>query len=200
MSVVGEDSLARERVEPLLRGRFGRPYLYFERCESTQRELAPDAPEGAVAVAEEQTEGRGRLGRRWHARTGSSVLVSVNLRPTVETARLPELSLIAGLAAADAVAAVTGIQPEVRFPNDLLIGGRKVAGILAEARDERVVVGIGINVNLAEGDLPTDVDTPATSLLLESGRRVDRARLLAELLVRLEARYDAWVSEASGAG
>ena len=200
MSVVGEDSLARERVEPLLRGRFGRPYLYFERCESTQRELAPDAPEGAVAAAEEQTEGRGRLGRRWHARTGSSVLVSVNLRPTVETARLPELSLIAGLAAADAVAAVTGIQPEVRFPNDLLIGGRKVAGILAEARDERVVVGIGINVNLAEGDLPTDVDTPATSLLLESGRRVDRARLLAELLVRLEARYDAWVSEASGAG
>jgi len=200
VSVVGEDSLARERVEPLLRGRFGRPYLYFERCESTQRELAPDAPEGAVAAAEEQTEGRGRLGRRWHARTGSSVLVSVNLRPTVETARLPELSLIAGLAAADAVAAVTGIQPEVRFPNDLLIGGRKVAGILAEARDERVVVGIGINVNLAEGDLPTDVDTPATSLLLESGRRVDRARLLAELLVRLEARYDAWVSEASGAG
>lgn len=200
MSVVGEDSLTRERVEPLLRGRFGRPYLYFERCESTQRELAPDAPEGAVAAAEEQTEGRGRLGRRWHARTGSSVLVSVNLRPTVETARLPELSLIAGLAAADAVAAVTGIQPEVRFPNDLLIGGRKVAGILAEARDERVVVGIGINVNLAEGDLPTDVDTPATSLLLESGRRVDRARLLAELLVRLEARYDAWVSEASGAG
>ena len=200
MSVVGEDSLTRERVEPLLRGRFGRPYLYFERCESTQRELAPDAPEGAVAAAEEQTEGRGRLGRRWHARTGSSVLVSVNLRPTVETARLPELSLIAGLAAADAVAAVTGIQPEVRFPNDLLIGGRKVAGILAEARDERVVVGIGINVNLAEGDLPTDVDTPATSLLLESGRRVNRARLLAELLVRLEARYDAWVSEASGAG
>jgi len=200
VSVVGEDSLTRERVEPLLRGRFGRPYLYFERCESTQRELAPDAPEGAVAAAEEQTEGRGRLGRRWHARTGSSVLVSVNLRPTVETARLPELSLIAGLAAADAVAAVTGIQPEVRFPNDLLIGGRKVAGILAEARDERVVVGIGINVNLAEGDLPTDVDTPATSLLLESGRRVNRARLLAELLVRLEARYDAWVSEASGAG
>jgi len=200
VSVVGEDSLARERVDPLLRGRFGRPYLYFERCESTQRELAPDAPEGAVAAAEEQTEGRGRLGRRWHARTGSSVLVSVNLRPTVETARLPELSLIAGLAAADAVAAVTGIQPEVRFPNDLLIGGRKVAGILAEARDERVVVGIGINVNLAQGDLPTDVDTPATSLLLESGRRVDRARLLAELLVRLEARYDAWVSEASGAG
>jgi len=200
VSLVGEDSLARELVEPLLRGRFGRPYLYFERCESTQRELGPDAPEGAVAVAEEQTGGRGRLGRRWLAPARSSVLVSVNLRPAVETARLPELSVVAGLAAADAVAAVTAIQPEVHFPNDLLIDGRKVAGILAEARDERVVLGIGINVNLDEGDLPTDVDTPATSLLVESGTLVDRAPLLAELLVRLEARYDAWVSEASGAG
>jgi BirA family transcriptional regulator, biotin operon repressor / biotin---[acetyl-CoA-carboxylase] ligase len=198
VSVVGEDSLAPALVEPLLRGRFGRPYLYFERCESTQRELSADAPEGAVAVAEEQTAGRGRLGRTWHAPARSSVLVSVNLRPPVETARLPELSVVAGLAAADAIAEQAGVQPEVRFPNDLLIGGRKVAGILAEARDERVVLGIGINTNIAEDDLPTDVDTPATSLLLEAGERVDRAGLLAALLERLEARYDAWVSEASG--
>lgn len=198
MSLVGEDSLAPALVEPLLRGRFGRPYLYFERCESTQRELSADAPEGAVAVAEEQTAGRGRLGRTWHAPARSSVLVSINLRPRVKTARLPELSVVAGLAAADAIAEATGIHPEVRFPNDLLIGGRKVAGILAEARDERVVLGIGINANIAEDDLPTEVDTPATSLLLEAGERVDRARLLVALLERLEARYDTWVSEASG--
>ena len=187
-------------MKPLLRGRFGRPYLYFERCESTQRELAPDAPEGAVAVAEEQTAGRGRLGRPWQAPARSSVLVSVNLRPSVETARLPGLTIVAGLAAADAIAEASGIRPEVRFPNDLLIEGRKVAGILAEARDDRVVLGIGINANIAETDLPEDVDTPATSLLVESGERIDRARLLAALLERLEARYDAWVSEASGAG
>jgi BirA family transcriptional regulator, biotin operon repressor / biotin---[acetyl-CoA-carboxylase] ligase len=187
-------------VEPLLRGRFGRPYLYFERCESTQRELAPDAPEGAVAVAEEQTAGRGRLGRPWHAPARSSVLLSVNLRPRVETARLPGLSIVAGLAAADAIAETTGIRPQVRFPNDLLIEGRKVAGILAEARDDRVVLGIGINANIAGADLPEDVETPATSLLAESGMRVDRPRLLAGLLERLESRYDAWVSEASGAG
>jgi BirA family transcriptional regulator, biotin operon repressor / biotin---[acetyl-CoA-carboxylase] ligase len=200
VSLVGEDSVAPELVEPLLRGRFGGTYLYFRRCESTQRELSADAPEGAVAVAEEQSAGRGRLGRTWHAPARSSVLVSVNLRPPVETARLPELSVVAGLAAADAIAEETGIHPEVRFPNDLLIGGRKVAGILAEARDERVVLGIGINANIAEDDLPADVDTPATSLLLEGGERVDRARLLAALLERLESRYDAWVSEASGEG
>jgi BirA family transcriptional regulator, biotin operon repressor / biotin---[acetyl-CoA-carboxylase] ligase len=192
--LVDEDSLSRERVEPLLRGRFGRPYLYFERCESTQRELAADAPEGAVAVAEEQTAGRGRLGRSWHAPARSSLLVSVNLRPSVAPRRLPELSLVAGAAVADAIAAETGIRPDVQFPNDVLIGGHKVAGILAEARDERVVLGIGINANVAAPELPVDVDKPATSLQLEAGARVDRARLLAAVLAHLERRYDAWVS------
>jgi BirA family biotin operon repressor/biotin-[acetyl-CoA-carboxylase] ligase len=195
---VPDDSLASADVEPLLRGRFGRPYLYFARCESTQRELGADAPEGAVAVAEEQTAGRGRLGRPWHAPPGTSVLVSINLRPAVEVPRLPELSVVAGLAASSAIAAETGLYPEVRFPNDLLLGGRKVAGILAEARDERVVLGIGINANLTEEELPLDVDTPATSLLVETGARIDRARLLATLLEQLEARYDAWVSANAG--
>jgi BirA family transcriptional regulator, biotin operon repressor / biotin---[acetyl-CoA-carboxylase] ligase len=197
---VPDDLLNPAAVEPLLRGRFGRPYLYFARCESTQRELAAAAPEGAIAVAEEQTAGRGRLGRPWHAPTGTSVLFSINLHPAVEVPRLPELSIVAGLASADAIEAETGVRPDMRFPNDLLIGGRKVAGILAEARDDRVVLGIGINVNLTEDELPLDVDTPATSLLVESGARIDRARLLATLLERLEARYDAWVSAAGPAG
>ena len=190
---MADDSLAPANVEPLLRGRFGRPYLYFERCESTQRELPPEAPEGAVAVAEEQTAGRGRLGRPWHAPPRTSVLVSINLRPEVEVPRLPELTVVAGLAAADAIAQETGVRPEVRFPNDLLIAGRKVAGILAEARDDRVVLGIGINANLREDELPNDVDTPATSLSIEAGAGVNRAQLLATLFEQLEARYDAWV-------
>jgi biotin-[acetyl-CoA-carboxylase] ligase BirA-like protein len=200
LTMVADDSLSPEIVEPLLRGRFGRPYLYFERCESTQRELAADAPEGAVAVAEEQTAGRGRLGRNWEALSRTGVLVSINLRPAIEVARLPELSIVAGLATADAIAAETGIRPEVRFPNDVLIAGRKVAGILAEARDERVVLGIGINANLAEAELPRAVDTPATSLLVESGVIVDRARLLAAVLDRLESRYDAWINASASAG
>jgi BirA family biotin operon repressor/biotin-[acetyl-CoA-carboxylase] ligase len=195
---VPDDPLSPADIVPLLRGRFGRPYRYFERCESTQRELAADAPEGAVAVAEEQTAGRGRLGRPWHAPPGTSILVSINLRPAVDVPRLPELSVVAGVATAEAIAQETGLQPEVRFPNDLLIGGRKAAGILAEARDDRVVLGIGINANLSEDELPTDVDTPATSLSIESGAPVDRAKLLATLLERLELRYDAWV-QSSGA-
>jgi BirA family transcriptional regulator, biotin operon repressor / biotin---[acetyl-CoA-carboxylase] ligase len=186
---VADDSLAPEIVGPLLHGRFGRPYLYFERCESTQHELSVDAPEGAVAVAEEQTAGRGRLGRPWFAPPRTSVLVSINLRPQINTARLPELSLVAGAAAAEAIAAETGLDPEVRFPNDLLIEGRKVAGILAEARDGRVVLGIGINANIPRDELP---EPAATSLLAEAGAPVDRARMLAALLERLEAHYDRW--------
>ena len=188
------DSLAPDAVEPLLRGRFGSGvYHYAELATSTQRMLADDDPEGAIAVAEEQSEGRGRLGRHWHAPAGTSVLVSVLLRPDIESARLPELSLVAGGAVAEAIAEVTGVEPAVKFPNDVLIGGRKVAGVLAESSEGRVVLGVGVNVNQRLEQLPADVQTEPTSLKLELGTPVDRAVLLAALLGRLERAYDAWV-------
>jgi BirA family biotin operon repressor/biotin-[acetyl-CoA-carboxylase] ligase len=165
-----------------------------EHCDSTQRLLADDAPEGAVAAADEQTAGRGRLGRDWVAPPRSSVLASVALRPDVPTPVLPELSLVAGRACARALAEVAAVVPEVKWPNDVLVGGRKVAGILAEAREGRVVLGIGINVLQTADDLPQRVQHPATSLLVETGRRVARAELLASLLDHLEREYDAWVS------
>lgn len=194
------DSLAPDAVKPLLRGRFGHIYLYQEVCPSTQRLLGEESEEGAVAVTEEQTEGRGRLGRSWHAAPRSSVLVSVLLFPTVEAAKLPELSLVAGGAVAEAIAEVTGIEPVIEFPNDVLVGGRKVAGILAESSDGRVVVGIGVNVNQAEEELPQDARTEPTSLHLELGQPVDRALLLAEILVQLERAYDSWLTGSAASG
>jgi BirA family transcriptional regulator, biotin operon repressor / biotin---[acetyl-CoA-carboxylase] ligase len=190
------DSLAPEAVLPRLRGRLGRPYEHVGSTPSTQLLLDADAAEGAVVAAEEQTAGRGRLGRRWFAPAGTSLLCSLQLRPASPTERLPELTGVAARACAEAIAGVTGLEPELKFPNDVLVGGRKVAGILAEARDGRVVLGIGINVNVAASELPEDVAHPATSLLAETGRELDRAELLAELLVRLEHRYDAWLSGA----
>ena len=190
------DSLSPEVVEPRLRGRFGRPYQYVASTPSTQLLLPPDAPEGALVTADEQTAGRGRLGRRWLAPPGTSLLCSLQLRPTVASERLPELTGVASRACADAIAGLTGLEPELKFPNDVLVGGRKVAGILAEAREERVVLGIGVNVNVAADELPQEVDRAATSLLVETGRELDRAELLAELLERLERRYDAWLSAA----
>jgi len=189
------DSLAPEFVVPRLRGRFGRPYLYVAVCPSTQRLFGPEHAEGAVAATEEQTEGRGRLGRRWLSPPRVSVLCSILLTPPVETQHLPELSLVAGEACAEAISAVTKLEPEIKLPNDVLLGGRKTAGILAEARDGRVVLGIGINVNLERAQLPAEVDRPPTSLLVETGRAVDRAELLVELLAVLERRYDDWVAQ-----
>jgi BirA family biotin operon repressor/biotin-[acetyl-CoA-carboxylase] ligase len=188
------DSHAPDAVQPLLRGRFGRVYHYADVCPSTQRLLAEDEGEGTIGVAEEQTEGRGRLGRAWHAPPRTSVLVSVLLYPGVESARLPELSLVAGGAVAEAIAEVTGIEPVIKFPNDVLIGGRKVAGILAESSEGRVVLGIGVNANQTEEQLPGDTQTVPTSLRIELGDPVDRAQLLAAILERLESAYDAWVT------
>lgn len=194
------DSLAPDAVQPLLTGGFGRVYHYEELCPSTQRLLQPDDPEGAVAVAEEQSEGRGRLGRSWHAPAGTSVLVSVLLRPAVDPPQLPELSLIAGGAVAEAIAGTTGLDPVIKFPNDVLLGGRKVAGILAEAGAGRVVLGIGVNANQTAEQLPPDAQTEPTSLRLELGEPVDRASLLAAILLQVERAYDAWVSGTSASG
>ena len=184
--------LTRDVVQPLLRGRFGNPYRWHERCASTQRLLKHDDPEGAVAVAEEQTEGRGRLGRRWHAPAGTALLFSIVLKPNVDPDRLPELSLVAGRAVATAIAAVTGLEPSLKFPNDVLVGGRKVAGILAEASEGRVVLGIGVNTNQTAAELPAEARLPPSSLRLEAGRAFDRSALLVEILDRLEREYDAW--------
>jgi len=195
-----EDSLAPNAVKPLLRGRFGHVYRYAEITPSTQRMLAEDTAEGAVAVAEEQTEGRGRLGRAWEAPGGTSVLVSVLLLPAVATPRLPELSLVAGGAVAEAILEVTGIEPTIKFPNDLLIGRRKVAGILAESSEGRVVLGIGVNANQTLQQLPADAQTEPTSLRLELGEPVSRLQLLAAILLQLERAYDAWTMGTSTSG
>jgi BirA family biotin operon repressor/biotin-[acetyl-CoA-carboxylase] ligase len=191
------DSLAREDVLPRLRGRFGRDYRYIESTPSTQLLLPPDAAEGAVVVAGEQTAGRGRLGRRWLVPAGTSLLCSVQLRPEVPGERLPELTGVAARACAEAIQAVTNLATDVKFPNDVLVGGRKTAGVLAEAREGRVVLGIGVNVNVQQELLPRDVDLPPTSLLVETGHELDRAELLVELLERLELRYDDWLSAAT---
>jgi BirA family biotin operon repressor/biotin-[acetyl-CoA-carboxylase] ligase len=169
-------------VLPLLRGSFGRDgYLYAESCPSTQRLAPEDAAHGTVAVAEHQTEGRGRLGRVWQDEPGASLLISVVLRPRRPVAEWPTLTPVAGEAAADAVEAVAGVRPSIKPPNDLLLAGGKLAGILAEAEPGRIVLGIGVNVGAAP--------YPGSACL---GPGVDRAELLAELLLRLERAFDAW--------
>ena len=179
-------------VEPLLQGRLGRPYRYVEECASTQRLLDPDEPEGATVATDLQTEGRGRLGRRWETPPGRALLFSILLHPRPPMAIWPELSLVAGDAVATALRKETTVAAELSHPNDVLIEGRKVAGILPEASVGRVVLGIGVNVNQTREELPPDTPKPATSLRVETGREWRRDPLLAAILFEFERRYDDW--------
>lgn len=194
------DSLRPDSVVPRLRGRFGRPYRFLESCASTQREFRPDDAEGAVVATDHQTAGRGRLGRVWEDTPRTSLLFSVLLQPAVPAERLPELSVLAAEAVADALRDLTRLPATVKGPNDVLVEGRKVAGILGEASEGRVVVGIGVNVHQTAAELPPETRLPATSVALETGGEVDRGELLAAVLERLERRYDSWLTARAPAG
>jgi Biotin/lipoate A/B protein ligase family len=168
--------LAPASVLPALRGSYGREYHYAPEAETTQRMLPANAAHGAVALTERQTAGRGRLGRTW---ADSGLMFSVALYPPGPVARWPELTLVA----AEAVAAAVGPPATIKHPNDVLLDGRKVAGILAEA-SERVVLGIGINVGEAGWPGAGFVDR-------------DPVELLADVLERLELGYDRWSASTS---
>jgi BirA family biotin operon repressor/biotin-[acetyl-CoA-carboxylase] ligase len=185
---LGVSDLSPELVVPLVRGRLGHPYRFVAQCRSTQREIGDGEAEGTTVATDHQTAGRGRLGRVWEDVPGRALLFSVLLRPAVEMARWPELSVVAG----EAVASAIGAGAAVSHPNDVMIDGRKVAGVLPEATAGRIVLGIGVNVNQRDAELPRDTTKAPTSLYVELGRELERAPLLAAILAELERGYDAW--------
>jgi BirA family biotin operon repressor/biotin-[acetyl-CoA-carboxylase] ligase len=152
------------------------------------------APEGTVVLAESQTQGRGRMGRRWASPPGLNLYASIVLRPRLPAAEVPLITLVAGLATAESVAELVSEGVGIKWPNDVVIDGRKAAGILSEmdAGDAArfVVVGIGVNLNAGAGDFPPELRAIATSVRQASGAEVDRARFCGRLLSHLEHRYD----------
>ena len=182
--------------------RIGEPVVWLPTTTSTMDDVtrlaAEGAAEGLVVVADEQTAGRGRGGRSWIAPPGSSLLLSVLLRPPLPAARLSTLPLVTGVAVAEAIEDVAGASCRLKWPNDVLLGDRKIAGILVTTQpgpDNRTtaIVGIGINVSTPLDALPHG----AASLLTETGSVLDRKALLDALLTRLDCHYSAFL-EASG--
>jgi len=165
----------------------GRPRLDVESCESTQALVDTALPEGALVVADHQSAGRGRLGRSWEAPAVTAILCSVLLKPPPER-HAPELSLVAGVAVADTLERATGLSVQIKWPNDVMLRRRKVAGCLAEGRDGAVVLGIGVNVNQTSEQLRPN----AGSLRTLTGRDWDRKALLVSLLDDLAGRYADW--------
>jgi BirA family biotin operon repressor/biotin-[acetyl-CoA-carboxylase] ligase len=167
--------------------KLGEPRLDVESCESTQLLVDTSLPEGALVVADHQSAGRGRLGRSWDAPAGTALLFSVLLKPPAER-RTPELSLVAGIAVADALERMLGLSVQIKWPNDVMLRRQKIAGCLAEARDGAVVLGIGVNVDQTRAELPPN----AGSIRTLTGRGWDREDLLATVLDDLGRRYSAW--------
>jgi len=165
----------------------GEPRLDVGSCESTQLLVDTSLPEGALVVADHQTAGRGRLGRSWEAPAGTALLFSALLKPPPER-QAPELSLLAGIAVADALEHILGLSVQIKWPNDVMLRRKKIAGCLAEVRDGAVVLGIGVNVDQTKDELPPN----AGSIRTLTGRGWDREELLATVLDHLGNRYAAW--------
>lgn len=203
--VLDETTLARELDTAWL----GRRHVHLARCGSTNDVAAAEAragaAEGLLVTADEQTQGRGRMGRTWHAPAGTNLTFSLLLRPQRAATEIPPITLLAGGALAVALHAL-GFAPRVKWPNDLLLGapgqGRKVAGILTEATTEgdrigHVVVGIGLNVNGV--DFPPELADKATSLRRAGGTVLSRAAVLARVLRAFEDGYQAFRARGAAA-
>jgi BirA family transcriptional regulator, biotin operon repressor / biotin---[acetyl-CoA-carboxylase] ligase len=199
------DFLLPEKLAPLVRNTiFSGNIFHQESVESTNSLAmaagtraghAPDsAPEGSVFVAEEQTAGRGRGGHTWNSQAGAGIYCSFLLHPPMSPAETLWLSLISGVAVQDATREVTGLQADIRWPNDLLIGEKKFAGILTEmssdsSRVHHAVIGVGVNVN--QETFPDDFSTTATSLRLEAKRELSRVEMTAALIRAVDREYRA---------
>lgn len=195
------DALYPPLFSPLVRGKFGRPYHFYPVVSSTNdiaKELARQgAPEGALVVAEEQTGGRGRLGRGWHSPPGG-LWFSLVLRPPVSPAATQSLPVLLSLAVTDGVAAFPLPPVEVKWPNDIVCQGKKVGGILVELGAEAeavhfVVAGIGLNVNITS--FPAPLEKTATSLQKIAGEALSRPQLLSAILAAAERYYSRWCRE-----
>ncbi len=176
----------------------GRDIRVFEQTTSTNdvvEKLARDGvKEGVVVFAESQTKGRGRLGRKWISPAYKGLWFSILLRPDLRPQETTQLTVVAGTALCRAIRSETGLKPEIKWPNDILVSGKKVAGVLTELsaeldRVKHVILGIGVDVNLGAGEFPAELRKQATSLKIEAGRAISRAELAMAILQELDSDY-----------
>jgi len=197
------DSLQAAKVEQYLgTERFGRNIHYQVTCASTQpiaHQMAQaGAPDGSVVLCEEQTSGKGRLARAWSSAQGKGIWMSVIVRPDIPPTKAPQFTLVAAVAVTRAIEEVAGVRAEIKWPNDLLINGKKCTGILTELqtdidRVQAIILGIGVNVNQQQADFPEEIQSLATSIRMVNGQPVDRAKLVARILQHLEIYSDMYV-------
>ncbi|MBT2739545.1 biotin--[acetyl-CoA-carboxylase] ligase [Bacillus sp. ISL-77] len=182
----------------------GRNIHYVESVESTQKLAhhfaSEDAPEGTVIIAEEQLSGRGRMARKWHSPKYTGIWMSMIIRPNIPLSNAPQLTLLAAVAIVQAIEEMTDLIPEIKWPNDILINGKKVTGILTELQAEAdlihsIIIGIGINVNQKKEDFPLELQEIATSLFIEDRETVSRAELIRSIFKHFEKLYTLYLEQ-----
>ncbi len=199
------DLLIPFEIKPNLQTRWmGKRIHYFRAIDSTNSkayELAlKGAKEGEIVVAESQKRGRGRLGRKWFSPPYLNLYLSVILRPKIPPHQASLITLMAAVATAEGIEKYSGLKPLIKWPNDILLGNRKLAGLLNEIRSEGdriefIILGIGINLNMGEGQFPEEIRPLATSLKIEKGEPISRKAFLQTLLKELEEWYEIFLRE-----
>jgi BirA family biotin operon repressor/biotin-[acetyl-CoA-carboxylase] ligase len=197
------ESLQPSSLTPFLQSTWlGHQIHLFEETASTQLEAHQlarlQAPSGTIVLAEQQTQGKGRLGRPWFSPKGSGIWMSMIIRPQIPLSHVPQLTLLTAVAVLKAVHKATGVKLGIKWPNDLLFEARKVAGILTEVNAEPdlvhyVIIGIGMNANQEEKDFTPDIQHIATSLRLAAGKKVSRKALILHILEEWESLYELWL-------
>lgn len=191
-----QQPLSEETITPYLQTEsYARQLVSLESCSSTQKVanewLLTNSYDGLLIVSEEQTEGKGRLNRSWNSAKGKGLWMSWVIKPAILPHESPPITLVAALAVAKAIQYTTSIEVDIKWPNDLLIDGKKVGGILTELQStpeqiEAIIIGIGLNVNHQREDFDASIQQIATSLAIHQGNAIHRPKLLAEIALQLE--------------
>lgn len=202
MLVSEPDLLIYEEVSPYLTTNFiGKNYIHKLVIDSTNnfaKEMASKVPDGTVIIAEEQTAGRGRLGRSWISQKGCGIWMSIILKPNIQPQEALNLTQVAAISVVKAIEEVFHVESKIKWPNDIILNNKKVCGILTEMSSEidkinYVIIGIGVNVNC--DNFPEELKGKATSLYLETNSKVDRKKLTASILNNLEFYYNAYLQK-----
>ncbi|WP_282034159.1 biotin--[acetyl-CoA-carboxylase] ligase [Metabacillus indicus] len=198
------DKISGNEIQLGLKTEFMGRHIHFEEVVASTQKIAhtlagDGALEGTLVVADQQTEGRGRLARAWYSPKQTGVWMSMILKPEIPINKTPQLTLLTAVALIQAIEEVTGLTPEIKWPNDILINGRKAVGILTELQAEAdrvhsVIIGVGINVNHTKEQFPEELQHIATSLVEETGQQIDRAKLIQSVMIHFEKLYKSYLA------
>jgi BirA family biotin operon repressor/biotin-[acetyl-CoA-carboxylase] ligase len=199
------DKISTNEIQLGLKTNFMGRHIHFEQIVSSTQKIAQSlandgCPEGMIVVADEQTDGRGRMARAWYSPSGTGIWMSMIIRPNIPVNQTPQLTLLTAVAIVQAIEELTPLRPTIKWPNDIMLNGKKIVGILTELQAEAdkvhsVIIGTGINVNQTIEHFPEELRNIATSIKIETGTNLERAQLIQMILLKFEGLYSLYLTK-----